>query len=198
MNSLEQYAKANGEGVPVPASIPCPELTYQQRQERRKRVDELKGHILYSLEKGDEPDSVLFLALKALALATGDDEFLDRGRQHIGEGSREEQELFPDLEQMESDRDRKTLSYWQRQERTIKRQMAELARCRESLGKMLEQIPAASLPARAREVYRMRENGMDSMSICRIVGMELGQMHTINEELKRQGLPVGKEGEGEC
>ena len=185
MNSLEEYALFNGEGRPAEAAPPP--ASYEDMKEHQEHLGQLKENIIYQLKQGNEPESILFTALQALSLATNDRDFFEQGASFLN-GDKEEQSFFPDLEQMEADRDARRLKYWQRQEGAIRRQLREIERDREALAKALEQIPALSLPAKARKVWELRQQGLGNVEICKQVGLTLGQLQGIAAELERQGI----------
>lgn len=51
--------------------------TYRDRQERQEKLNQLKAGILQQLEQGDAPQLILYTALKAIGIATADNEWTE-------------------------------------------------------------------------------------------------------------------------
>ena len=76
--SLAEYAARNSLGEPPEQGAPTP--TYNDRRDRFESVEKQKANILAELDAGADNESILFLALRALADATGDPAFLEKTR----------------------------------------------------------------------------------------------------------------------
>lgn len=57
--------------------------TYRDQQERQEELDRLKRNILQQLEQGDEPQFILYTALRAIGTATNDDEWTATAKGHL-------------------------------------------------------------------------------------------------------------------
>ena len=139
--SLEEYAARNG--ISEPPAQTAPMLSYDDRRERHKSVERQKADILQQLDQGADNESVLFLALRALAEATGDAEFLERARPFLN-GDTETTSLFIDLDEMQEKRQERRRAYFHKRRQEIQRQVKQLESDRQELMKELDKIPLTS------------------------------------------------------
>ena len=72
--SLEEYAAQHPQQEPERArqSIQEAAKTYQDRQQERERIEQLKASIMRQLEQGNAPQYILYTAIKAIGLLTQD------------------------------------------------------------------------------------------------------------------------------
>ena len=136
--SLAEYAARNGIGEPPAQTAPM--LTYVDRRDRFENVERQKADILQQLDQGADNESVLFLALRALAEATGDDEFLERARPFLN-GDTEVTSLFIDLDEMQAKRQERRKKYFDKRRKEIQRQVKQLESDRQELMRELEKVP---------------------------------------------------------
>jgi hypothetical protein len=137
MTCLEQYAKMHGEGLPMQA--PPPTASYEDRRATKETVDRLKADILLELERGEEPESILFDCLNALGLATNDRDYAEKACSFLN-GDKAELSFFLDLEEMQQKRDERRAKYYDKRRKEVTRQLKQLESDRGQLEKELEQI----------------------------------------------------------
>lgn len=137
MNSLHEFARLNGPGEPPapPPALP----TYEERQEERQKIALLKKSIQEQLWSGNEPESILYSALYALGLATNDPDFLEQVSPFLN-GDKEELNFFPDIEEMQAQREERRRKYYEKHMRDAEKQIKLLDADREALEKELEVI----------------------------------------------------------
>lgn len=140
MNSLEQYARANGEGEPVKA--PSTPVSYRERKETLEAVAKMKTAILQQLEQGKDLESILFDAVTALGMATNDDDFAERAALFIDYDG-PEMSFFVDLDDMEARRLERRKKYYAKRGRDINRQLKQLEEDKKVLWQELEQVQRA-------------------------------------------------------
>lgn len=72
--SLEEYAAQHPQQEPERErqSIQEAAKTYQDRQQERERIEQLKASIMRQLEQGNAPQYILYTAIKAIGLLTQD------------------------------------------------------------------------------------------------------------------------------
>ena len=150
MTSLEQYAKIHGEGEPMPA--PPPVVSYADRKDTKDTIDRLKADILLELERGEEPESILFDALTALGLATNDRDYVEKASSFLN-GDKVDLSFFLDLEEMQAKRDERRAKYYDKRRKDINRQLKQLETDRGQLEKELEQIQKDTLGDRVRKAF---------------------------------------------
>lgn len=143
MTSLQEYAFRNGLSNDPPGAVP-EIVTYQQMQDRHELACHLKQSIIQQLEQGNNPESILHTAIRALSLATNDPDFFEVGNSFLN-GDKEEQSLFLDLEEMQAKRNERRKAYFDKRRREINRQVSQLDADRRELLKELEGIPKESV-----------------------------------------------------
>lgn len=83
--SLTEYAAAN----PLPnidnerERMAAAAKTYQDRQQEREQAEQLKQSILNQLEQGNDPQIILYTALKCIGLLTADPEYITTGQSYL-------------------------------------------------------------------------------------------------------------------
>ena len=137
MTCLAQYAKMHGEGEPMQA--PPPAVSYEDRKATKETIDRLKADILLELERGEDPESILFDCLQALSLATNDPDYAEKSCSFLN-GDKAELSFFLDLEEMQRKRDERRAKYYDKRRKDIARQLRQLETDRGQLEKELEQI----------------------------------------------------------
>ena len=136
--SLAEYAARNSLGEPPEQGAPTP--TYDDRRDRFESVEKQKADILAELDAGADNESVLFLALRALADATGDPAFLEKTRPFLN-GDTEITSLFIDLDEMQAKRQERRKKYFDKRRKEIQRQVKQLETDRQELMRELEKVP---------------------------------------------------------
>lgn len=83
--SLEEYAKQHPQQEPEQErqAIASTAKTYRERQQERETVDQLKASIMQQLEQGNEPQFILYTALKAIGLLTHDEQWAEAGQKTL-------------------------------------------------------------------------------------------------------------------
>ena len=136
--SLAEYAARCGLEEPPAMAAPTP--TYEDKRDRFERVEKHKADILAELEAGADNESVLFLALRALADATGDPAFLEKTRPFLN-GETEVKSLFIDLDEMQAKRQERRKKYFDKRRKEIQKQVKQLETDRQELMREMERIP---------------------------------------------------------
>lgn len=138
MSSLEEYAAQNGlKTPPVKAEY---QPTYHDRLEQYENVERLKAGILQQLEEGQDPESILYLAVTALSEATNDTGYLEKAKPFLN-GNKEEQSLFLDLEAMQAKRQERRKAYFDKRRKEVQRQVNQLEADKAALMRELDSIP---------------------------------------------------------
>lgn len=94
MGTLAEYAARNPRPQPEPERQTMIETarSYNDRQEARETVEELKTSILQQLEQGNAPHIILSAAVRAIGILTHDTEWADAGQYFLDS-------VYADLEQ---------------------------------------------------------------------------------------------------
>jgi hypothetical protein len=138
MSSLAEYAAQNGIDRP-PVKMEY-QPTYQDKLEQYEEVERIKAGIVQQLEEGQEPESILYLAIFALSRATCDDGFLEKASPFLS-GNKDEQSLFLDLDAMQAKRLERRKAYFDKRRREVQRQIKQLEADQAELLKELDSIP---------------------------------------------------------
>ena len=136
--NLAEYAARNSLGEPPEQAAPLP--TYDDRRDRFESVEKQKADILAELDAGSDNESILFLALRALADATGDPAFLEKARPFLN-GDTETMSLFLDLDEMQARRQERRKKYFDKRRKDIQKQIKQLETDRQELMRELEKVP---------------------------------------------------------
>jgi hypothetical protein len=136
--SLAEYAARNSLREPPAMAAPTP--TYEDKRDRFESVKKHKADILAELEAGADNESILFLALRALADATGDPAFLEKARPFLN-GDTEVKSLFIDLDEMQTKRQERRRKYFDKRRKDIQKQVKQLEADRQELMREMEKIP---------------------------------------------------------
>ena len=72
--NLKEYAEQHPQQEPERErqAIEQTAKTYRERQQERETVEQLKASIMQQLEEGNEPQFILYTAIKAIGIATQD------------------------------------------------------------------------------------------------------------------------------
>lgn len=79
--SLEEYARLHPQPEPDQRAMEETARTYNDRQQEREIVEQLKASILRQLEQGNEPQIILYTALKAIGILTQDAQWAADGQE---------------------------------------------------------------------------------------------------------------------
>jgi hypothetical protein len=136
--SLAEYAARYGITEPPAQAAPMP--SYEDRRGKYTSVEKQKADILQELDQGTDNESILFLALRALADATGDPAFLEKARPFLN-GDTEVKSLFIDLDEMQAKRQERRRKYFDKRRKDIQKQVKQLEADRQELMREMEKIP---------------------------------------------------------
>ena len=81
--SLEEYARLHPQPEPDQRAMEETARTYNDRQQERETVEQLKASILRQLEQGNEPQIILYTALKAIGILTQDAQWAADGQESV-------------------------------------------------------------------------------------------------------------------
>ena len=138
MSGLTEYAARYG--VDSPPVISEYQPTYQDKQEQYEEVERIKAGIVQQLEEGQDPESILYLAVFALSKATSDEGFLEKASPFLN-GNKDEQSLFLDLDEMRAKRLERRQKYFEKRRRAVVSQVKQLEADKAELMRELESIP---------------------------------------------------------
>ena len=79
--NLDEYAKLHPQSQPEQerAEMEAQAETIHEKQKRREDAERMKAAILQQLEKGTEPQTILYTALQCIGLLSNDPEWMEAG-----------------------------------------------------------------------------------------------------------------------
>lgn len=79
--SLEEYAAQHPQPEPIREQLAA--RSYRDQMQEREQIEDIKASILNQLEQGAAPETLLYMALKAIGILTHDTEWTEAGTQTL-------------------------------------------------------------------------------------------------------------------
>lgn len=145
--SLEEYAKLHPKHQPEREreQMAATAETLQDKQQRREEAEHLKEVIRQQLDKGQEPQTVLYTALQCIGLLSNDTEWAEAGQQCLDKvyADLAQQSLLVDNEAVAAKRlDTMQSDYNEKLRRQLNRQLAGNRRIESALREALDAVNA--------------------------------------------------------
>ena len=115
----------------------------EQRQKNREQAEQLKKSILTQLERGNDPQIILYTALKCIGLYTNDPDYITATTGHLNSIYEDlaQQSFIQDNEQIAADRlQKQRKEYNQHLRNSINRQLAGYHRIEKALTDALNEL----------------------------------------------------------
>ena len=143
--SLEEYARLHPQEQPQREreAMAAQAETLHDRQQRREDADRLKEVILQQLEKGQDPQTVLYTALQCIGLLSNDTEWAEAGQKCLDKvfSDLAQQSLLIDNEAVAAQRlDTMQSQYNDKLRRQLNRQLAGYRRIETALREALAAV----------------------------------------------------------
>lgn len=147
--SLEEYARQHPQQAPEEQPAAETMGSYLQEIKDKEAVEQLKAGMLQQLENGNEPQFVLYTAIKAIGILTHDKEFAEAGKRALDAvyGDLAQQSLLTDNAAIAMQRlEERRAEYNEKMRRELNRNLAGYRRLEQALKDALKTIDILDQP----------------------------------------------------